>query len=283
MKKTKNMQEGPVRIVFAALQIPSPPEIDLHITIARRYDAIDADIRAMQHDLERLIRPHLPVGIEFGNFCFLGEKGTFPAYKVKVADPAIQSLLQRYHDKYYKEAPGKAMYPKLKFHVTVDTPEKRAFYENMMRSHERSFFVHDTLFRTTTKGAEPMIADGKWTCPDCKTQNPMDQKECGSAHCDQWRPKPAFVKRDGDWQCIKCGVENFAGRAACMKCGFMKVDQLARAAQYEMPPAAPSAPPAQQLQPLVAGGRKPDWFCPACRFTVFGSKAACRGGMRNPN
>ncbi len=256
-----------VRIAFVALQIPSPDGIDLHITIARRYDVIDADIRAMQHDLERLIRPHLPIRVNYGNFCYLGEKNTFPAYKVEISDPLIQSLLQRYHDQNYKEAPGKAMYPKLKFHVTVDTPEKRDFYEAQMRNGSGHVIIRDTLFRTTTKGVEQIVSNGQWKCADCGTSNSMEQKECQSAHCDQWRPN---VARPGDWNCQSCKYSNFASRPQCGKCGTNKQNA------YEQPPSAPPAPPVHR--------KKPDWHCPMCNFKIFGSKPSCQKcGTMNPN
>jgi hypothetical protein len=276
------MQGGGVRIAFAALELVAPKDVDLHITIARRYDVTEADIRAMQHDLERLIRPHLPIQVTFGNFCHLGEHGTFPAYKVSIENIAVQTILQQYHTQYYKEAPGKALYPKLKFHVTVDTPEKRDFLEGLMRAGERGVLIHDTLFRTMTKGAEPVFTrEGKWVCPDCDTQNPLDQKECGSPYCDQWRPKAAVPPspvppREGDWACTKCTYPNFASRAVCAKCAQPKAGPLQQQHApggvfnpYEAPP--PSAPPA----PRARNGGRGDWYCPVCQFTIYAHKSAC--------
>jgi 2'-5' RNA ligase len=140
------------RIAFAALKVPSPPHLDLHITIARRFDLGEAERQAMQFDLERLIRPHLPIRVDFGNFCHLGENGSFPAYKVIIPNVAVWNLIKEYHQRYYREAPGKALYPQLKLHVTVDTPEKRDFFEGMIRTGQGYFMVNDTLFLHPNQG-----------------------------------------------------------------------------------------------------------------------------------
>lgn len=237
-----------VRIAFSALVITS----ELHVTIAHRFDVTEADVRSMQHDLERLIRPHLPIQLKFGNFCKLGENGTIPAYKVYIQDSAVSNLIERYHAQYYKEQPGKCLYPKIKLHVTVDTPEKRNAFESMIREG-RPLMVHDTLFRTRSTGSSEMT-ESYWKCPDCGTQNDIAQKECQFAHCSQWKPKPV---REGDWNCPQCKYSNFASRGSCAKCNYSKNP-------YEVPPA--SAPPSSQ---------RSDWWCPRCNFKIFGSKDKC--------
>lgn len=108
------MQRQEVRVAFAGLLVPDiPAGIDLHITIAMRYDINEAMSREMQHNLTELIRPHLPIRVNFGNFCLLGENGSIPAYEVEIPDPVIREILQRYYARYYRPAPGKRLYPKL--------------------------------------------------------------------------------------------------------------------------------------------------------------------------
>lgn len=255
------------RIAFAALKVPSPRELDLHITIARRYDISESERQAMQYDLERLIRPHLPIRVEFGNFCHLGENGSFPAYKVTIPNVAVWNLIKEYHQRYYREAPDKALFPKLKLHVTVDTPEKREFFETMIRSGQGFFNVTDTLFSTQTKGANPVIdvQQRTWTCPDCQKINSMEIKECQNPHCNQWRPK---VSRPGDWNCPQCLYSNFASRAQCAKCNTLK-----NANPYEIPP--PSAPVFRTAPAPNHSNNNSDWWCTVCDFKIFGSKASC--------
>ena len=94
---------------------------DLHVTIARRWDASPEELVAMKTVVDSLRENNAVVRCKFGNFCQMGENGSYPAYRVYLSDGAgHQQPLIEIHDRFYKEAPGKAMYPKAKFHVTVD-------------------------------------------------------------------------------------------------------------------------------------------------------------------
>jgi hypothetical protein len=251
-----------VKIAFAALKVPGPEE--LHITIALRYDVTAADMYCMQEDLNDFVKTLLPIQVSFGNFCLFGERGTIPAYKVYIEDERIKAILEKYHKKHYIESPDKSMYPRLKFHVTVDTPEKKSFFESMMRTNPRGFEVTEVLFRTKTVGADPVFTDSDWTCPDCNTVTSLLQKECSKAGCDQWRPKE-----------VEAIVRTAIREAVTVTEAARMIGQVAEAPTG---PAVPTGPPNPSRQ-----YRTSDWFCPGCKFKIYGSKSHCsKCGIKNP-
>lgn len=295
------MQRPEVKIAFAAFEIAE----DLHVTIGRRYDATEAELLAMKTYVDEMLRPHLPFKITFGNFCYLGESNTIPVYRVYFEDPF--NLVKDFYQQFYKEADGKPLYPKPKFHVTVDTPEKRRVIETLIR-HSPTFELLKVSFKSRVEGGAVDVDDKSWKCQTCGNFNPLSQKECLSRGCDQWRPVGisnsvdggSVAAKPGDWTC--CGYNNFASRATCAKCGrppFQPVVDRAVAIEdaYALPPSAPAASvmPAQEAYApiravaaeapkasyFIVGGRG-DWMCVRCNFKIFGSKDRCKCGTRRP-
>lgn len=291
------MKPAEVKIAFASFDLVD----DLHITIGRRYDATTAEIAEMGDYVESMLRPQLPFKITFGNFCHMGERNTIPAYRVYFEDPF--NLVKDFYQRFYKEAEGKALYPKPKFHITVDTPEKRFIVETLIRQSP-SFNLQQVSFKSRVEGGEVDITDKSWKCQTCGNFNPLNQKECLSRGCDQWRPARVSGQNDngvakpGDWMC--CGYNNFASRTTCAKCGrppFQAIgDKIAAHPSvediYAAPPSAPPAaamvlqdevprnPPRESY--YIPGSRDRDWMCVSCNFKVFGSKNRCKCGTRRP-
>lgn len=266
-----------VRIGYISATIGNP-EDDLHVTLARRYDADETDLINMQNCAEQIKRM-LPLTISWGNYCTMGERGTFPAYRVYFV--YHQKVVDELYTRFYKEAAGKAMWPRAKFHVTVDTPAKRNALEALIRSSpENQFQIREVSFKTRVEGLVAEQGTPTWSCAICGLANLNINKTCGTEGCDQWAPHAA--PRAGDWSC--CGVNNFASRTSCMKCNRPR----GNLSEYEVSPNAPSAPPAHEISPLKkqATGNKgrPDWRCYKCDFIVFGSKDSCfKCGSKNPH
>lgn len=281
MSKFQREMEGPskrsaitsaaVRIGFACFDLGAGN--DLHVTIGRRYGATDEELVEMQRFVDDRIKPCEPFVVTFGNFCQMGERGTFPAYRVYFEDRVVLEFYRRF----YKEAPGKALYPKPKFHVTVDTPQKREILENMMRSCGYRMLLSNATFKTRVEGGDPEVTESTWQCQVCRNVNPVSQKQCLSQGCDQWRPiglSAATPVRPGDWTC--CGVNNYASRSLCMVCNKPKLASIGSdQSPYDLPPppSSASAPVLQQLQ--AAKYRIGDWRCPRCNFKIFASKDQC--------
>lgn len=248
---------------------------DLHLTIARRYDAIPQELIDIQMCAEHHFAEYAPINIVFGNFCKMGEHGTFPAYRVSFEDPMVQRFAEDTYRRFYKEAPGKVLFPEPEFHITVDTPEKRAALETVMRQ-QKTMRISKLHFKTRVEGGEPEVTDSTWRCQVCHNINPLSQKTCLTPNCDQWKPKDVSPPRPGDWMC--CGVNNFATRTHCMKCGSSSrggggAAASAAAKPYEVPP---SAPPSQAVfEPAPKKPKRADWWCPRCEFKIFGSKDRC--------
>ena len=283
------MQASEINIGFAAFEIAE----DLHVTIGRRYDATESELLKMKNYVDELLRPQLPFKITFGNFCYLGERNMIPVYRVYFEDPF--NLIKDFYQQFYKEAEGKALYPKPKFHVTVDTPEKRRVIETLIW-HSPTFELTKLSFKSRVEGGEVDVTDKSWKCQTCGNFNPLNQKECLSRGCDQWRPHAiaesvdSGLSKAGDWMC--CGYKNFASRKTCAKCDRPQA-ALANVfveEAYVLPPSAPAASvmPIQAEAPkvaaqsyFIAGGRG-DWMCVRCNFKIFGSKDRCKCGIRRP-
>jgi hypothetical protein len=245
--KKMNTQQG-VRVGYISCVIGNPAD-DLHMTIVRRYDACDEDLILMQLDVERF-KVSLPFSIKWGNFCQMGEVGTIPAYRVYFTHALWPVHL---HDQYYKEAPGKAIWRKPKFHVTVDTPAKRAALEAMIRA-SADYRITDMSFKTRVEGGQQEVNGDTWTCASCGCRtNPIGRKTCSEPNCDQWRPIAA-VERPGDWYC-PCGKLNFAFRNLCMGCGQNNAPSAPSIPQFFEPPFAAAA--AAPVQAPPKRGRRP--------------------------
>lgn len=266
------------RVCFVALIIPSPVDVECHVTIGVAKDVTEHESRLMQQELERKIRPHLPIQMEICNYRLRGNDNTIPTYDVSFPDATIEALLKKYYRTHFKGDPSKRQYPLLEPHVTVDTPERLAHIESLIRGPNKGCItIHDTTFQVRNEGGEAVFDQEKWKCNSCARFNPIGQKECTSPGCSQWRPQEAMPKRPGDWEC--CGTVIFASRTSCFKCG--KSNQAA------------SAPSIYEVSPLASGGggggggnfrkiRYPDWRC--CGDLVFGSKPNCwKCGRARPN
>jgi len=287
------MKPQPIRIGYVSFNLGN----DLHITVVRRYDATDNELIEMQKHVDHVLRPSGPYIIEFGNFCHMGENGTYPAYKVYFIVPTQLNLLESFHKKFYKEAPGKRLYYKPKFHITVDTPEKLEALETLIRSsyaeNKATMTLYDLSFKTRVEGDTPQISDSGsdegWRCSVCGILNGLDHKFCRGVNCDQWRPRELVklpVEKPGDWTCSSCNFNNFASRDQCKNCNRPKVKYVIDPKQdpYNIPPASslPSAPPMNEL-PMRKKFNQ-DWTCPRCIFKVFGSKDKCgKCGTKAPH
>ena len=259
----RQVTSAAIRIGFACFDLGN----DMHVTIGRRYDATEEELVEMQRFVDDHIKPCEPFRITFGNFCHMGERGTFPAYKVYFNDP----IIHEFYRGFYKEAPGKALYPKPKFHVTVDTPVKREMLENMMRSCNYTMILSNATFKTRVEGGDAEVTDSTWQCQVCRNTNPISQKQCLSQGCDQWRPIGLAPSRPGDWTC--CGVNNYSSRTYCMVCKQQKPLSNNVDSPYDLPPPSASAPVLQQVHALKH--RIGDWWCPRCNFKIFASKDHC--------
>lgn len=262
------------RVCFAALVIPTPPDVECHITIAVAKDVTEPETRMMQQDLERKIRPHLPIQVEICNYRLRGNDNTIPTYDVSFPDPAVAHMLKQYYRTYYKGDASKRQYPHLEAHVTVDTPAKLAWIEEIIRGNQKGCIqIAETTFQVRNEGGEAVFNNETWKCNSCSQLNLVTQKECGTPNCFQWRPQQAMPRRQGDWEC--CGVIVFGSKPNCLKCGRPKPDLMARNLD------APSAPSIYEVPPRQKG-RYPDWYC--CGDMVFGSKPNCwKCGKKRPN
>ncbi len=124
-----------------------------------------------------------------------------------------------------------------------------------------TFEIPQVVFETRVEGTTTTSEGDHWKCAVCGKSNPISQKECDTLGCVQWKPKQV---RDGDWMC--CGINNYASRSVCMKCGNAKNGNNNNS---NIQPSAPQVPS--------------NWWCSNCRFEVYGSKASCKKcGSVNP-
>lgn len=291
------------RVCFAALVIPAPPDVECHITIGVAKDVTEPETRIMQQELERKIRPHLPIQVEICNYRLRGNDNTIPTYDVSFPDPAVDHMLKSYYRTYYKGDPAKRQYPHLEPHVTVDTPSKLAWIEEIIRGNQKGCVqVTDTTFQVRNEGGEAVFNNETWRCNSCARLNPIVQKECSTPGCSQWRPQQAMPRREGDWEC--CGSIVFGSKPSCFKCGRpnpsmksvhtpiwngspMTSNQRIEAPSAPFAPSEVSVYEAPPSAPQPSGGSFPrvyrsDWLC--CGDMVFGSKLNCRKcGRKRPN
>lgn len=301
-----------VRVGFVSGTI-GDPSLGLHVTLVRRYDATEEELVAMQRDTEQIKQMHLI--IQWGNFCTMGADPSRPieAYRVYFPDPHQRNALEIFHKRHYAEQPGKAMWPKPKYHVSVKTPAQRSELEHLIRTNPNGFQLTNVAFATHVDALAPLAPGAEtWLCPICYNSNPERARQCTTPGCDQWKP---FSTREGDWMC--CGVNNFASRQMCMKCGKNRQGFMVAASSTLALNEAASAPPQseflkeqqqqqqqlmqqmllhqqreareaqmQQPRPSQLQGKRvrPDWYCNRCQFKIFGSKDSCgKCGTRNPN
>jgi hypothetical protein len=102
-----------------------------HITIAINHMATPDDEASMLEDLELVVRPLLPMLFVKGAFKLRGYKGDVPTFSVSPTDGEVDKALKALYRKHYKQVPEHTAYPSLVYHVTVDTPEKRAEYDQL--------------------------------------------------------------------------------------------------------------------------------------------------------
>lgn len=225
--------EKEIKIGFASFDLDLTGGVDLHITIGRRYDATDAELAEMQQYVETQIRPQLPFTIMFGNFCHMGANGAFPAYRVYFIDP--MGIISGFYQKFYKEAPGKALYPRPKFHITVDTPEKTELVENMIRTNrfmkltkvsfrerietarhnaERTISLADYLARSDRASTRTQQVDPIYEIPPPLSSTPSAPSAVAVSRIQ--------VFSNGDWWCPTCKFKIFASKSRCGKCGTQR-------------------------------------------------------------
>jgi len=261
------------RACFGALVIPDTP--DCHITIVVNKDASNVEINQIQQDLERIIRPHLPIRVRIGNYQLLGSDNSIPAYGCQFVDPTIAGLIAKFYADRYKGQQGKRLFPVLEPHVTVDAPERLAAIEDLIFEQRGLVQVTETIFRTHSEGEAapplaPKTSETVWKCSECHKVNPIGRRECSGHDCDQWRPREMMPSKPGDWRC--CGMVQFASRSSCFKCGKPK-NGVPNA--YHQPPFAPSAP--------LLHRRRGSWDCQCCGDHQFAKNLACRMcGVKKP-
>jgi len=239
-------------IAFATLELND----QLHVTLARRYDATAAEVTAMAKEVEKL-KELLPFSIKFGNFCSMGEFRNIAAYKVRFIYDVQRQAVEAFYRRFYKETPGNRIYNEPKFHVTINNNEsKRKLLEDWMRANPDGVWkINDLNFNTVV---------------DNRADRPREQK------------KPDF------WPCLSntclrygTPTRNPLEFSKCINCDSPREDFKKPADVYAEPP---SAPPARAVAKQPYQGKRPDWMCPKCNFKVFGSKDQCgKCGSKNPN
>lgn len=223
---------------FVAFQLPG----GCHVTITMARDVDSKRVEEMQMRWNNIISIHPTPKFIIGNYCLLGSDSTIPAYKCKPESELLHHLLKDFHRNFYEPSPHKRCYPDLKTHITVDTPEKLQFVEDIIRGPQKSVVISlKPIFEARNKEQEELNAqvdERAWTCVRCNNRNPKDVKECLGIACDQWRPKKAMPeyfappsapslsavqpkrKRYSDWTCGNCGEDDiFGSRDKCHKCG----------------------------------------------------------------
>ncbi|XP_042395288.1 transcription initiation factor TFIID subunit 15-like [Zingiber officinale] len=116
---------------------------------------------------------------------------------------------------------------------------------------------------------------GDWICRWCQYDNFCRRDACVRCHraklgCGEremiggeengdhamvnWDVKP------GDWHCACCGVNNFASRDSCFKCGACR-DGAASAVAQSWGSAATVGSSGGQLRAQPAGWKSGDWIC----------------------
>jgi hypothetical protein len=274
------------RTCFVALVV-SAEDPELHITIATTSNASNHEIKIMQQDLERKVRPYLPIEVKIGNFRMRGSYNDVQTYDCTFTDTIVSQVIATFYEDNYRAAYGKRMFPVLEPHITVDTTAKLNLFEAMIVEQQGVFTVVDTIFSTRSDSVVPAAAAAvpsspprpmgteTWVCPECKKWNPISSKECAQFGCDQWRPKKCMPGRVGDWEC--CGETQFASRSNCRRCGNAKTGSLQGV--YSAPPYpmdAASAPPPPPENPRAKQKHKADWTCPGCGDNQWARNKRCR-------
>lgn len=278
---------------FVALVVPESG--GCHITIGNNKDATPEEVLAMRQDFETRIKPCFPFWVQVCNFRLRGNKNEFPTYDCKVPNGEVRRILEDFYRRYYKGKPGKFLYPLLEMHVTIDTDERRAAIEDIIRNKRGMFMVNEALFETRNDVADAsaIFDDKTWTCLRCQTVNPIGSKTCSGLDgvCTQWRPKAAMqqpVPRDGDWTC--CGELQFKTRFACRRCGARKKQHRVSTVADECDPrtvvmprerthyAYKGVPPetaSDQFKLVVIPAGADEWCCPWCSEIVRLKSVMC--------
>ncbi|XP_050227192.1 uncharacterized protein LOC126676896 isoform X2 [Mercurialis annua] len=110
---------------------------------------------------------------------------------------------------------------------------------------------------------------GDWMCSACQHQNFRKREVCQRCGYPKFDgPDPAGWTRilPGDWYCssTSCGVQNYASRTSCFKCGAFRIDYSATACGSQ----ACNFPP---------GWKAGDWICPrmGCGEHNYASRTEC--------
>jgi len=255
--------DSPSRTCFVALVL-APKPVDAHITIAMVNGATNREITMLQQDLERLIRPRLPFNVEIGNFRMRGSHGSIPTYDCDFPDPTIKQLLSAFYRGHYRSAPGKRMFPMLEPHITVNTQDKLAFVEALIRDTDGCFWQRIRyLARVPTRSCRTLPPESGYV------------PNVGSGINFQARSAQSLDAISGDPRSTchagqEIGNMQFASRSNCRYCGKPNPGPLQVA--YEAPP--PSAPLLEN--PRSTQRRRMDWICPGCGDNQFARNTECR-------
>lgn len=211
--------------VFAGLRVPGATGCHVTITMAKDVDA--QVVEQMRVAWNALMAANESFRIVIGNYCRMGSAQQFEAYKCHIEDANVAARFAQYHRQFYvpSRKPGKHMYPKLKTHITVDTPQRLEEIESMIVGPQKgTFVVSERLFEVHNRVADEAAAtfDAEtWTCIACGNRNQLGARDCVPP-CTQWRPKKAKIAYYGDWTCPGCQFVVFGRSDQCIKCAHAR-------------------------------------------------------------
>ena len=227
----------PVKHAYVSGDIIEAPSC--HLTFAINARATTEEVDRLREATDKLNYSVFPCIFELGNFSMCGDTRTLPVYKCVPIRKDLLSMFERFYREHYKNSGGR-LYPQLKFHVTVDTPEKLV----QMESLETGTFTIQAI-RMTTRLSEPQAVaaatapaeyyappvpsapkrsrvvvedSNQWSCRSCGWDNNMSKKECRNSECGEWRPKELMPRRAGDWNCPSCNDMQFGRNTRCRRC-----------------------------------------------------------------
>lgn len=167
------------------------PNTDCHVTIAFRDRVTPQQLKALKQGVIQHIKPLLPLHFRMGGFQMRGTPPDTPAYNVFVKSPEdtssrgdlIDDALQSFYQKYTWRAPEKPQYPRLEYHASCKTQEKRAQLEHIVNEQNGYFTVSDVYMRPLGSSEEVLRVSAKGTItPDVKWTKDVIQSAFGGHH-----------------------------------------------------------------------------------------------------
>lgn len=223
------MEEGSNNF-FIALKVPGVTGCHITVVLAKSItQERENEIREQWKALFRtLIQKDDGIVMEIGNYKKMGSDQQFEAYRCKPKDPSIHGMLKNFYRNYYSQKEGKRMFPDLKMHITVDTPQRMTEIENLIRNHHGIFVVTEYM-----EDYGKIRQQDDWKCV-CGFSNYGSRNVCKICLQSKQKrliyevpPQPSapplqnnVKKWYKDWDCQQCGnKDQFGSRANCKQCG----------------------------------------------------------------